>query len=490
MKQTFPRQFVRHLVVEFVAVAITATAALPQTYTALPLPPPSGYFFNYLYGSVNNKGQVLGEAETGFNNGVGRAPVLWTNGVPQILPIPSGYAFTALIYSYHVNDAGTVIGTVQETHSTRTHIAIWTGGVPAVLDEIQSQICPNPKYAILDLPSTYSSGFNSAGHIVGATSYPPVDPNNGLPCTSSWFWNGVSFSRLPNPIPPACKANETDILRFPTLNDADQVMDNVENFFCSNSPYFIQPVVMYPPSFTSVAFIPEGAFKSFTAGYINNLGMISGCISCGSPTSVGVWDANHGLRSIGANTGYQSGINNLGQVAYASNPSSPSAQIESWQNGSSTPIQLPQGVPSSVLPTAINDVGQIAVSSQGIGGWLLTPAGPCATDASSQVRVTRSGFRYNRSNQHFTQLVTVTNTSGITLNGPISVAFDNVPAAASLFGVSGATSCNSPAGSPYVNGTAPSLAGGASTTLTLDFIDTAQTGITYATRVLVGPGRR
>src|SRR5579884_76114 len=144
-------------------VCLVVTTTLAQTYTSSQLLPPSGYTFVDLYGSMNNKQQVLGEVD----KGQARFPALWTNGVPQILPIPSGYIYFAEPFTYHVNDSGAVVGTVQEANSSNTHVLIWTGGNPVRLQEIESQICPNRGGELLDMPSTYSTGLNAAGHIVG-----------------------------------------------------------------------------------------------------------------------------------------------------------------------------------------------------------------------------------------------------------------------------------------------------------------------------------
>jgi hypothetical protein len=98
------------------------------------------------------------------------------------------------------------------------------------------------------------------------------------------------------------------------------------------------------------------------------------------------------------------------------------------------------------------------------------------------------GFGYNHSTGHFIKTVTVTNTSGCSIAGPISVALDSVPANATLFGISGATLCDLFQGSPYVNLAAASLDPGAAGTGTVEFIETANTGITYTVGVLAGPG--
>jgi hypothetical protein len=84
----------------------------------------------------------------------------------------------------------------------------------------------------------------------------------------------------------------------------------------------------------------------------------------------------------------------------------------------------------------------------------------------------------------------VTNPTGVTIAGPISVVFDGVPDSATLYGLSGASGCSSPAGSPFLTVPSDLVANGGSATVTLEFLNTANAGITYTTRVLAGSGGR
>jgi hypothetical protein len=122
-----------------------------------------------------------------------------------------------------------------------------------------------------------------------------------------------------------------------------------------------------------------------------------------------------------------------------------SGEFELWQNGVSTAIQLPAGLcgrddfPASAW---LNDAGQFT-AGDGAAFYFLPPSGGrCVVDVTSQVQVNRGGFRYNHSTGHFIKTVTVTNTSGCSIWGPISVALANVPANGTLFGISGATLCD------------------------------------------------
>ena len=204
------------------------------------------------------------------------------------------------------------------------------------------------------------------------------------------------------------------------------------------------------------------------------------------PSHVIIWD-NNGIHDLGpSGYGY---MNQVGQVVYLTCETC-GGEVTMWQNGVSAPVQLPSGVAG--VPAALNDAGQIVISSA--ASYLLTPAGPCAQDVTSQVQITRTGFRYNHSTGLFNLIGSVTNTSGSPIQGPISLVVDNLSPNASLDGISGATLCEVPQGSPYINigniGAGQALAPGASISGSIEFIDTAQAGIAYTLRVLAGQGNR
>ena len=119
----------------------------------------------------------------------------------------------------------------------------------------------------------------------------------------------------------------------------------------------------------------------------------------------------------------------------------------------------------------------------------VVSASACATNASAQVQVTRSGFSYNFATQRFVQTVTLKNISGSAVGAPLSLVLDNMSSNAALYSQSGTTSCATPAGSPFVNWSS-SLAPGASASIVLQFTNPTRAGITYATRVLAGSAGR
>ena len=120
-----------------------------------------------------------------------------------------------------------------------------------------------------------------------------------------------------------------------------------------------------------------------------------------------------------------------------------------------------------------------------------TSVNRAATDVSASVSVTRSAFRYNRANGHYLQQVTLKNTGSTLLSGPISLVLDRVSSNAVLFNKNGVTQMLAPLGSPYIDTVkdfGDGFAPGETITQTLEFTNPSNNAITYATRVLAGPG--
>jgi hypothetical protein len=126
------------------------------------------------------------------------------------------------------------------------------------------------------------------------------------------------------------------------------------------------------------------------------------------------------------------------------------------------------------------------------GDLTLVAATP-VHDVSASVAVTRSGFTFNRATGRFSQTITIKNTSGFAIGGPISLVLDNLTPGVSLFNAAGTTVSQAPTGSPYINfvlAASGVLAPGGALSVVLQFTDPARIGIHYATRVLAGYGSR
>ncbi len=118
-----------------------------------------------------------------------------------------------------------------------------------------------------------------------------------------------------------------------------------------------------------------------------------------------------------------------------------------------------------------------------------------ATDVTHQVSVTRGGFRRDRATGRYLQEVTLTNTGGSPISGPVSLVLDGLSGNASLFGAASVTSTLAPLGSPFLDvdpGGNDILSPGESITVVLEFVNPADTAIDYlyGVRVLAGTGMR
>jgi hypothetical protein len=465
-----------------------------QPYTATLLETSTNGFANII--SLNNKGQVLGDAcdlVSGFLfcNGTHRYPGVWSNGVITPLTIPDGYSYVAQLSYYGINDSGTVVGTLQG--ATTSHVVVWTGGVPAFLPDAP---IPGAGTRCTTAGSSSSFGITAAGHIVGSTVYPSVVPG-GPSCSGYWVYNGASFRLLPVAIPPICTSPPLPPGNAPgvgpgfgaAINDADVVLQTLDNFFCG-PPYIVpgfpatDPFLIQPSGATS--FLPLGSLAGASSSGINDIGDEIGFTD---PSHIIVWDAQ-GVHDLGP-SGFGH-MNQAGQVIYSG-----SAGIALWQNGVSTAIVLPAVMnPASVayVPTALNDSGQFVASEGSTIHYLVTPSGPCGQDVTSQVQISRTGFRFNHATGRFDLIGSVTNTSASPIAGPISLVVDNLSSNASLFSVSGSTLCAAPQGSPYMNigniGAGQTFDPGASISGAISFIDPSMAGISYSLRVIAGPGGR
>jgi hypothetical protein len=89
---------------------------------------------------------------------------------------------------------------------------------------------------------------------------------------------------------------------------------------------------------------------------------------------------------------------------------------------------------------------------------------------------------YSRATGVYSGTVTVKNTSGATINGPLEVAFSGLPAGVVLANASGAIPGT---GTPFVTSTG-SLAPGASAAIALKFQVSGNVRVSYATSVCSG----
>jgi probable HAF family extracellular repeat protein len=123
---------------------------------------------------------------------------------------------------------------------------------------------------------------------------------------------------------------------------------------------------------------------------------------------------------------------------------------------------------------------------------LSSNSSPLASDMTSNVQISRSGFRLNHgSPSQYAQTVTITNLTSAPIPAPVSLVLDGLTSNATLANGAGLTSCTYPSNSPfvYLQQGAP-LNPGQSALVILDFNNPTNQGISYLPRVLAGPGTR
>jgi hypothetical protein len=469
------------------SVFLLFTAIGTAQYTVTVLPAPAGILDDQntsiipaFVSPINNKGQVAGVVR---RPAVNDTPVVWTNGLPTVLPVPSGFLIIAV---KAINDAGQVVAQIGPDppiagDPNASQVVVWNGTVPTILPPLYTASCPGLQAPDPTEFISNAFGINRAGHVAGQT-----DAVSGC-SIFGWIWDGFNFtSQLVQNV--TCLGPTPPAVQPLGINDSDHIVANLVDA-PGSSPCDSRASIIVPGRTLTQLAVPDLYTVGPTGNQINNLDQTYG----NGPNSAFFWNGTSYVDAFvfppGANF---LSINNLGQLLL-NKGGSPFI----WQNGTSTPISLPSPVLNLSTPAGLNDAGQIAAySSVAVPGLspfariaVLTPVGPCASDVSGQVTISRGGFRLNHTTGHYTETLTVTNSTGSAIAAPVSVVLDNIPNSATLYGPSGATGCSAPPGSAFIN-LPSSLPANGSVSVTLEFINPSNSGITYTTRVLAGTGQR
>jgi hypothetical protein len=110
----------------------------------------------------------------------------------------------------------------------------------------------------------------------------------------------------------------------------------------------------------------------------------------------------------------------------------------------------------------------------------FTAASTSSADVSGQVSVTHSGFGRNRANGIWTATLTVKNTSGAAIGGPVQVVLTKLPSNVTMVNNTGMRNAD-----PYVTVSAGTLAPGTSVNVTIQFTNPSNgfidfTPVTYS----------
>jgi hypothetical protein len=104
-----------------------------------------------------------------------------------------------------------------------------------------------------------------------------------------------------------------------------------------------------------------------------------------------------------------------------------------------------------------------------------------STDVTASMRVARSAYSINRLTGKYTGTVTITNTTGATINGPLQYVFEGLSAGVTLDNASGTVN-----GAPYVTLPSSALAAGASATLNVSFSNPGKVVVGYTPKISSG----
>ena len=126
------------------------------------------------------------------------------------------------------------------------------------------------------------------------------------------------------------------------------------------------------------------------------------------------------------------------------------------------------------IQDAAGNVGQRQIS-------MHVAAAGTATDVSANVKITTSAFVYSRLTKIFSGTVTVSNTSAITLNGPLSVVLTGLTAGVTALNATGST-----ASGPYYTFDLLPLLPGQSATFGVGFSDPSNARIGFTPKTYSG----
>jgi hypothetical protein len=245
-----------------------------------------------------------------------------------------------------------------------------------------------------------------------------VDLESGSPATVNIFTGtgGGQFQTTPLSF-PAC--NTTVLSGFPATNaltvgdlNGDGIPDVIAS--CAASSTVSLFLSLAPAVFLQTSANPTTPGQSVTL------------------TSIVGTPAMGFLYTSGFNVQFYDGATALGSPI----------QVTSGQ-ATRTTTSLPQGI-HFLTASLLNSQGT-AVSTSGIVTQVVSPT-TCAPNLAGQLNIVPGGFRRNPVTGQYIQTVTVTNTSGTAVMGPVSLALNNLSAGVTALNADGLTAWQRPGG--------------------------------------------
>jgi hypothetical protein len=341
-----------------------------EQYTALVLPAPTGAPGGETRAlALNNSGQVFGIAGVVNFAPPSYVPGVWTGGVFSILPTPtgSGYQFNAFAgpgYDF-INDSGTVVSlaindavVAQHPNFGRRPI-VWNNGTPIILPLPSDQGCAawaeaNPESTgwrdpqfTLDWLNSFPVGLNAQGHILVNA------------CGAFWIWNSGTFQLLVSQedIDPSPTYTLISPIVTPSGNHLNNMDHAVLDAFVPGAPIGSPP--LFVPaiySFGSNTLLAITGQPNLASHTINNSGQVLFFfpdVATGQ-LHLELWD---GTQVVDLGLGGAASLNNRGEVVF-STPFPFSSRI--YKNGVISPLNVPAPLSGRFL---FNDAGQIAANT-------------------------------------------------------------------------------------------------------------------------------
>jgi predicted extracellular nuclease len=152
--------------------------------------------------------------------------------------------------------------------------------------------------------------------------------------------------------------------------------------------------------------------------------------------------------------------------------------VTEWHNNADEPEAIDYNIGDTADDPYVNNAFRASDHDPVVVS--LNLAGTTA-DVSANVKIVQSALKGNLITGKFTGTVTITNTSGAAINGPLQLRLDGLPANVSLDNRSGMNN-----GVPYITVSNASLAAGAQLTVTTTFSNPQKAQITYTPKLISG----
>jgi predicted extracellular nuclease len=154
------------------------------------------------------------------------------------------------------------------------------------------------------------------------------------------------------------------------------------------------------------------------------------------------------------------------------------AGVAEWHNNADEPDAIDYNLGDNAQDPYVNNAYRASDHDPVVVSLNLAPT---YTDVSASAKFVKSGLTMNRQTGKFSGTVSIANTSGAALNGPLQLVLEGLPAGVTLDNKSGDLN-----GAPYVTLQAGSIAPGATVSVPTTFTNPSKTSIVYTPKLFSG----